>query len=535
MNTSFLSSLNQLSKIAFNFEEEFINKKIILLKLLSTKIWTNEKQIQIYHDLLLFLSAHPQNNQIKLLTEKEFKRITSFFKGNHKLKSKLINTGFPFTKTITRFSHDFSEWINQFKECKISIESFEESSLDLNQLFSITLPSLERDETNGYYSNEELLDALGIAKSARFDFLLKQFSTLEYKPQIKDYFWDLLKVWSEIEGKDKKFSRIYNRIPIKEIYYQKEILKKFDYEALFQKELPKPLDLNEKSRREFVDVIKKSYLLTMREIDPGSYMDETSLRVYELERGISIAIYGEKANRQLPMKSYFSFTLFKNGFPVSYGGAWIFGRFSMFGINIFDAYRGGESGYILCQLLRVFKQVFSIDYFEIENYMFGRGNPDGIKSGAFWFYYKYGFRPVDSYLNELAEKESIKIKTKPGYRSSSKTLVQFTDSNMGLLLNGSKPISLLDIAPKVTKMIKTEFNGDRKQAIEFCQKDFCRKAQIKTPKLEQELYGFEEISLLTYALKIEDKQKLSFLAEMIKTKSANPYVYNELLRKVFQS
>jgi hypothetical protein len=535
MNTSFLSSLNQLSKIAFSFEKELIEKKIMLLKLLSKKLWANEKQFQHYHDLLLFLSSHPQNNQIKLLTEKEFKRITAFFRVENKFREKCINSGFPFTKTITRFSHDFSEWINQFKECKVTIESFEESSMDLNAMLGMTLPSLERDETNGYYSNEELLDALGIAKSSRFDFLLKQFSTLESKPFLKDYFWDLLKVWIEIEGKDKNFSRIYNRIPIKEIYYQTEILKKFDHEALLQKELPKPLKLNEESRRVLVDVIKKSYLLTMREIDPCTYMDETTLRIYELERGISVAIYGKKANRQLPMKSYFSFTLFKNGFPASYGVVWIFGKFSMFGINIFEAFRGGESGFILCQILRVFKQAFSIEYFEVESYMYGRGNPGGITSGAFWFYYRYGFRPVETTLKELAEKESIKIRSKPGYRSSHKTLFQFTESNMGLLFKGPKPISLLDIAPKVTKMMKTEFNGDRKQAIEFCQKDFCRKAQIKTPILEQELFGFEEISLLTYALKIEDKQKLSLLAEMIKTKSANPYLYNDLLRQVFQS
>lgn len=91
-------------------------------------------------------------------------------------------------------------------------------------------------------------------------------------------------------------------------------------------------------------------------------MDERSFSLYELERGVTVAIYGMIPERQLPLESYVGFTLFKNGLPAAYGGAWIFGEYANFGINIFESFRGGESGYMMCQLLRVYKQVFNISF-----------------------------------------------------------------------------------------------------------------------------------------------------------------------------
>ncbi|MBK9983286.1 MAG: hypothetical protein IPP15_12935 [Saprospiraceae bacterium] len=73
-------------------------------------------------------------------------------------------------------------------------------------------------------------------------------------------------------------------------------------------------------------------------------------------------------------------------------GIW---RKSEFWNKIFsNPFRNGESAFILAQLLRVYKHVFKLSYFEVEPYQFGLDNPEGIASGAFWFYYRFGFRPL---------------------------------------------------------------------------------------------------------------------------------------------
>ena len=65
-------------------------------------------------------------------------------------------------------------------------------------------------------------------------------------------------------------------------------------------------------------------------------------------------------------------------------------------MNIFEPYRGGESGFMMCQVLRVYRQRFGVRFFEVDATQFGLDNPDGIASGAFWFYYRHGFRPLDA-------------------------------------------------------------------------------------------------------------------------------------------
>ncbi|NJN64483.1 MAG: hypothetical protein HC882_06110, partial [Acidobacteria bacterium] len=92
----------------------------------------------------------------------------------------------------------------------------------------------------------------------------------------------------------------------------------------------------------------------------ATYIEARSLFVVDLEHGLSVAVYGMFAARQLPLESYLGFTLFKNGLAVAYGGAWLLGPHANFGMNIFEPYRGGESGFMMCQVLRVYRQRFGV-------------------------------------------------------------------------------------------------------------------------------------------------------------------------------
>ena len=70
-----------------------------------------------------------------------------------------------------------------------------------------------------------------------------------------------------------------------------------------------------------------------------------------------------KPSRRLPFESYIGYLAFKNGLPVAYGGGWIFFRRCKFGINVLDAYRGGEAAFLFAQLMRVYHQHFQCKSF----------------------------------------------------------------------------------------------------------------------------------------------------------------------------
>ena len=150
------------------------------------------------------------------------------------------------------------------------------------------------------------------------------------------------------------------------MFLQPDLLRKFDPMAVMNERLPTPRRMTDDQRADAIQVLKNTMALTSRETDPATYLDPTTLRVYDLARGLTCAIFGMTPDRQLPLESYASFTLFKNGFPVAYGGSWIMGERAAVGMNIFEPFRGGESGFMMCQVLRTYRQTFGVRYFEVD-------------------------------------------------------------------------------------------------------------------------------------------------------------------------
>jgi hypothetical protein len=273
--------------------------------------------------------------------------------------------------------------------------------------------------------------------------------------------------------------------------------------------------------------------LTSRETDPVSYLDERSLRLFDLERGVSVAIFGMTHDRQLALESYVGFAAFKNGMPVSYGGAWVLGERADFGMNIFEPYRGGESGYLMCQLLRVYRQTFGVRYFEVDAQQFGLDNPEGIRSGAFWFYYRYGFRPTDAALERFARREKARLTARAGARSTRRTLLALTGSNVALNFGGGVPQTLADITTRVTQLVTRRYAGDRPAAEQDCI-NHALAAGVRRPRDRDQRAALAELALCARALGALDQPRARLLNLMVKAKPHDVYEYQRLLTAFLQ-
>ncbi|HOZ90970.1 MAG TPA: hypothetical protein PLU85_08990 [Bacteroidia bacterium] len=487
---------------------------------------------QVFH-ALMFLLAYPQSEKQEVFALKKLNTVAAIIKNKAAaFKNKLINSGLPFTNMSVQFTHDFLQWLLQQKELKVKFRQFVNSETDLNELLKLTLNPAEKSETTAGLSNEDLLHSLGIEQHEVLNFLLDEFSKI-YQPEVKDYLFDSVGLQCDLIPQNKFFSLPYNRFTRNKTFYHEEILKKFDYKNVLDSEINPAVSLSENEHVELIKTIKYAMVLTNRETDTVTYMDENTLQYFELERGISVAIYGMTPDRQLPFESYIGYTLFKNGFPCAYGGSWVFGKRALFGINIFEWFRGGESGYVLCQLLRVFHKVFDVDYFEVEPYQYGLDNPDGISSGAFWFYYKFGFRPVDKELKKIAEREFHKIKSKQNYRTQEKTLLRFTESNISLTLEKINQAKIVEVTSVISGMIKKQFKGNRMQAEQECVSLFLQKAQRAVNHSEYS-EALLEMALLCEAYKIKDDETISLLYAMAHIKPVNPYDYQGILLKFLE-
>ncbi|MBS1764683.1 MAG: hypothetical protein JSS90_06950 [Bacteroidetes bacterium] len=483
-------------------------------------------------EVLLFMLAYPQSSKTERFAKRKLSQFTKFLKSlNQKSKKNLINSGMPFTEMNVQFTHDFLQWLKSYNGCKVILANKPEELPDLNNLLYTTLTASERTETSAGLDNVSLLQTLGVNSADTLGFLLNEFNRLNHVPLVKDYLFDSLGLQCILQPVSNTFSLAYNQFLNHPVFYHDAFIKKFDHEKLIAASVPSPVKLNMEAMNQLIVAIKNAMALTNRETDTVTYMDVNTLRYVELERGISVAVYGMTPERQLPFESYMGYTLFKNGYPCAYGGSWIFGKRALFGINIFDWFRGGESGYVFCQLLRVYRQWFGVDYFEVEPYQYGQDNPDGIKSGAFWFYYRYGFRPVDIALKTLAKKEAEKIMKDKNYRSSEKTLLRFTESNIAWTIQPFTQMKIDVVTKRISAMIQKRYRGNRLKAEEESVSRFVKLSEVKNYDITPSLV---EVAMWSNAFEITDSELINIFSQMSAAKTVNPYQYQQLLLKLFE-
>jgi hypothetical protein len=534
MKNTFNSQAKKLREIANRFDAESNAIKISILKDMALNRVPLTLALSAYHETLLFIMSFPPDKKTFILAEKELMRVADILrKQPDKVKELFVNSGIPFTKSRASFSHDCTRWLIAHPDCTIRMVKIENTSFDLNEVLKITLPSQVKSVTTAGSNNEELLNELMPDKNNRLSYILGELSRLDNLPYIKDHYYDGLGIQTDVVPKNNRFSKAYNRIEIPEMFYHNDLVKHFDEKELLDRKLPDEAVLTETGRNDLIRVIKNSMAMTERETDPATYLKEDTLHLYHLERGVSIAIYGMPLARQLPMESYIGYTLFKNGYPAAYAGGWVFGWRSDYGLNIYDQFRGGESAYMVAQVLRLYRQLFGVNYFQVEASQFGLDNPEGIATGVFWFYYKLGFRPVNAKLRQLAMAEYKKIKNQKGYRSSEKTLLKFTEDNIFLKLGKKVQPGVYDITDKVKKLILKKFKGDSQRAEQECISEFLDKTSCSDSFSNEEQEVLKEVSLWASAMKITDPLQLKIMLRMVKLKPVDEFKYQEQLRVFF--
>jgi len=524
-----------LSQIIINFSPEVTKEKIELLKKCAEVKLNATARIKHYHNQLLFLCTYPENEAIQLLAQEEMNRLCeAVISLNDQNKERLSKTGIAFTETQGTFSFAIMKWLaTQFPE-EISLHSFDDEGVHPKVIFKYCLNEMEFEliGDQGLSKLKWLQRASGTKnKQDNLKWMLSSIEELRLNPLLGEQLFESLKLYITINPLNPQFSRSFGTIGQKDPHYHsKGLLKKFNELELINRKLPPEKKLSSDQRESILKAARVSLVLLNRETDPITYGTADGIKVFDLEHGLSIALFSIKPQLRLPIESYIGFMMFKNGYPMSYGGGWLFGKRSLIGINIFEAFRGGESAFVFAQLLRTYKQAFGAEQFEVEPYQYGKNNPEGLQSGAFWFYHRFGFRPTDEELFKLAEEEyENKIKSK-GYRSPIHILRQFTKSNLEVNFGKSKIlIKPLQISYFISHLIALRFKGDRNLAFKWSQTILKAKLGLVYSKLnKEEQYGF--IKLSVFAASCLNLEKLNAsdkntLIKLIKEKGSSEFNY----------
>jgi hypothetical protein len=296
------------------------------------------------------------------------------------------------------------------------------------------------------------------------DRLIAVFDETDIHPGTRDELWNAIGINVEIN-----FSS-HDCLPgslIAPYYHRSLIKKKFIHQQPGVK--PTRVHLHEKEAEQIIDRSRMILVRHLREIDPITFTAARFVSYYRLPRGLSVALMGMVPERRNPIDSYMGYVVFKNGLPVAYAGSWILFDSGRIGLNVFPAYRGGESQYIFEQVMKLHSEVYHLNRFSVDPYQIGKENSDGIQSGAFWVYYHAGFRPLREEQKKLAEAEALKIKTTKTYRSPASTLAKLADSRLEIILKkNAARFDATDLSIAYAGILKDQYNNNRKLAEESC-------------------------------------------------------------------
>jgi hypothetical protein len=351
------------------------------------------------------------------------------------------------------------KWMRAVYKKNIRLSSFESGDGQIQAILSVVMPKVESEILqDGNADWRSWLKQSMKKEEDLLDRLIAVFDETDIRPEVKDELWSAIGINIEIDFSNNEILPGSLFTP----YFHSTIIKKKNsrYPNGIQ---PVKVNLSNEEAKQIIDCGRMILVRHLREIDPITFTAATLISYYHLPRGLSIALMGIVPERRHPIDSYMGYVVFKNGLPVAYAGSWILFDSARIGLNIFPAYRGGESQYIFEQVLNVHQGIYRLGRFSTDPYQIGKDNSDGIRSGAFWIYYRAGFRPICEKQREIAATEAKKIKTIPGYRTQSAVLKKLAESRLELVMNKKAVrFDVTDLSRVYASILKTIHDNKRK-------------------------------------------------------------------------
>lgn len=472
--------LDLLNSVKARFEPADAGVKVALLRILAGREIPEVTSLILFHEILCFLRAYPDSPEVLGWVEKSLKEFLARVdlaraRGNPSDLKRLRDTGIARTTVYYAYPTPMATWLVEHFPDAVEIDWEDADGLDK---IRSALPLLVAYAENDALDDEglSLRDWIGVAKGDRkvsgLQWLLEALQRSRLPRDIIHHLYDSAELLLGWELREPEASRTLAKFPTDRIFYHQGPLlrKQVDFPGEIQKPLPGLKPVPRKTAEGLIHLFNCALAVRNRELHPLLYANPRDVFMADVGRGLRIILVGVTPEFRLPLEAYYSFLVLKNGVPVSYGGGGpLLDRLEIAG-NIFDTFRQGESVHIFGQVFRTYRQLCGSRYFLVPRYQVGYENEEALQSGAFWFYHKLGFRPVERRVLALSEEEQRKIKADPAYRSPRKTLERLAQSDMVLTLDGDggdppRDLQQGNIGLLVTREIAQEFDGDRPAAV----------------------------------------------------------------------
>ena len=538
-----LATVDALRAAALRFGLAHRTAKARALATTSSSALTDPTALLAYHDCLLCLAAYPETRDLFAATRRELRRVAAAARALYstspaRIRAKLENSGVAGTEVTINFGWDIARWLVERFPRQADIDSFGDDGAPPQEVLAESLAPMEFELGASDAAAAEFIAAASAGdRRTRLAWLVDAFLRLPCSDALRGTLFDAMQPFIVIRPGRSLLSRTFARGLSAPTYYHREALpKRVDLPALVDQPLTPPRRLSGAEREQVVDVGRAVLAALGRETDAIALTYAKGVRWFDLARGTAVALYTMRPGRRSVLDSHIGMMLFKNGVPVGYGGGWPFLGDCRIGVNIFPAFRGGESALLFGQVLRVYRQCFGVGRFVAEPSQFGGTNREGLRSGAFWFYYRLGFRPVEAEAARRASEEWSRMSADPGYRTPERRLRTFTDSDIELRLDPTPEVETSQLSDLVTTWIGARFGGARASAQRTATKRVARMlgAMERSDWPEDEAHAFAVLSPLIAQIPhlgdwpLADRRRLVLL---MRAKGGDEFRFHDRLRR----
>ncbi len=435
-----LQDLERLEALKTDFSPTAAARRQELLRRLSRARFTAPALLYRYHELLCFLCACPDRPALLRAVRRELNRFGSrvdLLRDHEDFADILDQKGLARTAVYCPVTLAAAQWLAARHPRMAHIDWDGDTADRLSPLLPFIIPAAVEESVEVGGDPRAWLRAAGMPARGDLAWLVQHPALRDPSPALRALF-DTLQVPVRWDLRDSSASRTRALLPAGSIFFHTTPLLRCKQplaEQLPGTRIP-VRRLPVAAAQRYHDAAMAAVITRYREIHGFNYADPHDVRLADLGRGLHLAWFGILPAHRLPLRAHTGYLLLKNGIPCGYGDVSLLAARAEVAFNLFPSFRAGESAYAFVRLLAFLRQHCGSHCFVLDRYQVGYHNPEAIAAGAFWFYYKLGFRPQRADLARLAAREAQRLARGDGYRCPPAVLKRLAQANIACTLAG---------------------------------------------------------------------------------------------------
>jgi hypothetical protein len=425
--------LTELESIRLEFTPAAAARRRRLLRILSRAELARAVDVERLHELLCFCRAYPDD--AALLEQVE--RMLAGFARRADLqmhRQALADSGIAGADITYRFYATMAGWAAAKWPDRLSIDWESTDAARIEGVLGLLAS----------YSETPALDEIGLSapewlaqlKSPREGdgaFLARRLAELGLGSFAHEYLYENLDVWMTLTAGPGGPSRTGARFAGVPAVYRTAPPdgRRPDLPTELARAPQAVRQVGPAAGRRLVDLAREAMITRSRDLDGFAWADARDVTLIDDGDGLVFVLFGLVPERRLVFEAVYGYLILRSGVPVGYGVvSALYGSIEV-AFNLFETFRGAEAGHLYVRLLAGLLRVFPADTFTVYPYQLGGdGNDEGLRTGAWWFYQKLGFRSRDRAILRLMRAELALMKRRAGHRSTPAVLKQLVEGNV---------------------------------------------------------------------------------------------------------